>query len=138
MLGLDELVLERLQRLIIQMKLHFEGSICDALTLAQEVGHLVEECVKVHPAPFAGSEGDDSPVAAHRAPQHKARRRQYVLQMTRKGKPETQRILLRMSALCPLSRERERDGVRVDGCCALAWPPHPCPLPHRGEGHTTS
>jgi hypothetical protein len=39
-----------------------------------------------------------------------------------------------MSALSPLSRERERDGVRVDGALALARPPHPSPLPHRGEG----
>ena len=43
-----------------------------------------------------------------------------------------QRTRLGMSALFRLSRERERDGVRVDGGWALALPPHPRPLPPTG------
>jgi hypothetical protein len=39
-----------------------------------------------------------------------------------------------MSALSPLSRERERG----DKAWALARPHHPIPLPHRGEGKTNA
>jgi hypothetical protein len=50
-LALDELVFERFQVRVIELKLQLEGPIGEAAPFAQEGDRLINYCDKVHPIP---------------------------------------------------------------------------------------
>jgi hypothetical protein len=63
--GIEEFLFERLQGLIIQMKLDLECPTCHPLALVQEVNNLIEDGIKVHLGPSYPCGGDAGPKAAH-------------------------------------------------------------------------
>ena len=50
-LGVNDLLLEDLQGVVIQAELEFERPVGDASSLSQEFHDLVKYCVKFHPRP---------------------------------------------------------------------------------------
>jgi hypothetical protein len=59
-LAVDEFLPERLQGLVVEVKVHFERPIRHTLALAEEVYHLIEEGVKIHWAASLGPLPDQS------------------------------------------------------------------------------
>jgi hypothetical protein len=53
-LAVDEFLLERLQRLIIELKLHLERPVRHPLALTEEVNNLIEDGIQVHLLPSRG------------------------------------------------------------------------------------
>jgi hypothetical protein len=84
-LGVDEFGFEILEVSVIEAKLPLQSPIRHALTLAQEGNHLIEDRVKVHPAPSCPYRGDHGPTTA---PPHARGDVLYVSHIAGKGKQE--------------------------------------------------
>jgi hypothetical protein len=64
-LGLDEFVLERFERLVIQLELDLERAIRHPLALTEQVYHLIQDGIQVHVEPSNLSGGAVGPMMGH-------------------------------------------------------------------------